>query len=130
MLCTQRPPWISDPDISNNSPVFPSILIINSLQQTDHHGHPGGQQLQVICFYHSLQCTLGGFSFQSENDCQCCGARAGAAYSRAGVVMLCSEIFFQVVYLITHVSQNLCTQGKICNKLTSAYYILQCLLHM
>jgi hypothetical protein len=31
MLCTQRPPWISDPDISDNSPVFPSILIINSL---------------------------------------------------------------------------------------------------
>jgi hypothetical protein len=34
MLCTQRPPWISDPDISNNSPVFPSILIINSLDLT------------------------------------------------------------------------------------------------
>ncbi len=31
MHCTQRPPWISDPDISDNSPVFPSILIINSL---------------------------------------------------------------------------------------------------
>jgi hypothetical protein len=35
MLCTQRPPWISDPDISDNSPVFPSILIINSLEETD-----------------------------------------------------------------------------------------------
>jgi hypothetical protein len=34
MLCTQRPPWISDPDISDNSPVFPSILIINSLVGT------------------------------------------------------------------------------------------------
>jgi hypothetical protein len=33
MLCTQRPPWISDPDISDNLPVFPSILIINSLVQ-------------------------------------------------------------------------------------------------
>jgi hypothetical protein len=34
MLCTERPSWISDPDISENSPVFPSILIINSLVQT------------------------------------------------------------------------------------------------
>jgi hypothetical protein len=30
MVCTQCPPWISDRDISVQSPVFPSILLINS----------------------------------------------------------------------------------------------------
>jgi hypothetical protein len=53
MLCTQRPPWISDPDISKNSPVFPSILIINSL----------GSMVEVVIIINNLE----GFAIETSS---------------------------------------------------------------
>jgi hypothetical protein len=48
MLCTQRPPWISDPDISDNSPVFPSILIINSLGVGEEPNHTTARKPLIL----------------------------------------------------------------------------------